>query len=152
YDHVTGVVGDALVLTVDTTHENGLLGLALDPKLETSPYAYLYYSLPLEDPLPVDAPPGRNVLARFNVLAAGSLDPWRRVGLLGGRSGRLCCHEVGGLAFGPDGTLYLSVGDNTNPFASNGAAPLDGRPGREPFDSRRTAQNPNDLRGKILRL
>jgi len=152
YDHTTGAVSDALVLTVDTAHENGLLGLALDPSFGANRYAYLYYSLPLEDPLPVNAPPGRNVLTRFTALADGSLDPASRVELLSVPSERLCCHEGGGLAFGPDGALFLSVGDNTNPFASSGAAPLDGRPGRESYDSRRTAQNPFDLRGKILRI
>lgn len=152
YSARTGAVIAALVLTVDTTHENGLLGLALDPAFAQNRYVYLYYSLPLEDPLPVNAPPGRNVLTRFTAAADGSLDPATRVELLSVPSERLCCHEGGGMAFGPDGTLYLSIGDNTNPFASSGSAPLDGRPGRETYDARRTAANAFDLRGKILRL
>jgi glucose/arabinose dehydrogenase len=152
YARNTGKVSVALTLDVDTTHENGLLGLALDPDFGANRHVYLYYSLPLEEPLPVDAPPGRNVLARFTALTDGSLDATTRVELLSVPSERLCCHEGGSLAFAPDGTLYVSVGDNTNPFASSGAAPLDGRPGREVFDARRTAGNPFDLRGKILRI
>jgi glucose/arabinose dehydrogenase len=152
YDAHTGEVTNALVLAVDTSHENGLLSVALDPGFDQNHYAYLYYSLPLEDPLPVAAPPGRNVLARFTAAPDGSLDAASRLELLSVPSERLCCHEAGGLAFGPDGTLFLSVGDNTDPFAASGAAPLDGRPGRETYDARRTAANPFDLRGKILRI
>ncbi len=152
YDARTGRVTVALSLAVDTMHENGLLGLALEPDFETSPDVYLYYSLPLEDPLPADAPPGRNVLARFTALADGSLDPSTRVELLSVPSERHCCHEGGALAFGPDRTLFVSVGDNTNPFGSGGSAPLDGRAGRELFDARRTSGDPFELRGKILRI
>ena len=152
YSAQNGAVTTALVLTVDTTHENGLLGIALDPAFTQNHFVYLYYSLPLEDPLPVNAPPGRNVLTRFTATADGSLDPTTRVELLSVPSERLCCHEAGGMAFGPDGTLYLSVGDNTDPFASSGAAPLDGRRGHETYDARRTAANAFDLRGKILRI
>ena len=50
------------------------------------------------------------------------------------------------------GSLYLSTGDGTIPYDSDGFSPLDGRPGREIYDARRTAPNPMDLRGKILRL
>ncbi len=152
YDAKTGLVKDALVLAVDTGHESGLLGLALDPSFAENGYVYLYYSLPLEEPLPLDAPPGKNVLARFTASKDGALDPASRVELLVVPSERLCCHEGGGLAFAPDGTLFLSVGDNTNPFGSSGAAPLDGRAGHETYDARRTAPNPFDLRGKILRI
>jgi cytochrome c len=51
-----------------------------------------------------------------------------------------------------DGDLYISVGDNTNPYESDGFAPLDERPGRSPWDSQKSASNANDLRGKILRV
>ena len=61
-------------------------------------------------------------------------------------------HEAGSLAFGPGGELYISTGDNTNPFESNGFNPIDERPGRAIFDAQRSAGNTNDLRGKILRI
>jgi cytochrome c len=151
-DARTGAVTTALVLTVDAGHEGGLLGLALDPAFATNGFLYLYFSAPLVEPLPSSGPPGLNVLARYTAAPDGSVDRLSRHDLLIVPSERQCCHEGGSLAFGPDGTLFLGTGDNTNPFASAGMAPLDGRTGRETFDARRTAANPFDLRGKILRL
>ena len=58
----------------------------------------------------------------------------------------------GALCFGPDGSLYSSTGDNTNPFDSDGYDPIDEQPGREHWDAQRTAGNTNDLNGKILRI
>jgi hypothetical protein len=48
--------------------------------------------------------------------------------------------------------LYVSTGDNTNPFESDGYGPMDESPGRSPFDAQASSANPNDLRGKILRI
>ena len=65
----------------------------------------------------------------------------------------ICCHVGGNIDFDGKGNLYLSTGDDTNPFFSDGYAPLDDRPGRNPaFDARRSAGNTNDLRGKMLRI
>ncbi|MBK9013885.1 MAG: PQQ-dependent sugar dehydrogenase [Saprospiraceae bacterium] len=54
--------------------------------------------------------------------------------------------------FDSKGNLFLSTGDNTNPFESDGFSPADGRPSRELYDARRSSSNTNDLRGKILRI
>lgn len=148
----TGRVIDALRLPVDTSFENGLLGIALDPQFTRNGFVYLYHSTPVRDPPPANGPPGENVLSRFTLRGDDRLDPDSRVDLLSVPSERQCCHEGGSLAFGPDGTLFLSTGDNTDPFASMGVAPLDERPGRERYNAQRTAANPFDLRGKILRI
>ena len=65
---------------------------------------------------------------------------------------RHCCHSGGALEFGPNGNLFIAVGDNTNPFESSGFAPTDEREGRKAWDAQRSAANTNDLRGKILRI
>jgi glucose/arabinose dehydrogenase len=152
WDGATGIERSALTLEVDTGYENGLLGLALDPEFTDTGYVYLYASAPRDESTTESGPPGRNVLSRYTANADGSLEPESRTELFVVPSERRCCHEGGQLAFAADGTLLLSTGDNTNPFESQGTAPLDARPGREVFNSRRTAQNPFDPRGKILRF
>ena len=53
----------------------------------------------------------------------------------------------------PQGNLYLSTGDDTNPFESDGYTPIDERATRNPaFDAQRSSANTNDLRGKLLRI
>ena len=148
----TGRVTLAAWLDVDTAFENGLLGVVVDPQFAANRFVYLYLSDPVADPSPIGGPPGENVLARFVLGDDNRLDLDSRHDLLRVPSERQQSHEGGGLAFGPDGTLYVSTGDNTDPFASDGFAPLDERPGRERFNSQRTAANPFDLRGKILRI
>ncbi len=149
---LTGRTTLAARLDVDTDFENGLLGITLDPAFASNGWVYLYHATPVSDPPPASGPPGRNVLSRFVVRADSTIDLASRIDLLAVPSERQCCHEGGSLAFGPDGSLFLSTGDNTNPFESEGAAPLDERPGKERWNSQRTAQNPFDLRGKILRI
>jgi cytochrome c len=63
-----------------------------------------------------------------------------------------CCHSAGSLAFDTEGNLFISIGDNTNPFESSGYSPIDERPGRSPWDAQKSPSNTNDLRGKILRI
>ena len=65
----------------------------------------------------------------------------------------MCCHVGGDIDFDAAGNLYLSTGDDTNPFDSAGYAPIDERADRNPaFDAQRTSGNSNDLRGKVLRI
>jgi cytochrome c len=123
--------------------EDGLLGLAADPNFASNGWIYLYYS---------PAGPGpKNVLARYTMKGA-SLDLASRVILLEVPVQReQCCHTGGSIAFDRQGNLYVSTGDNTNPFAT-GYAPIDERPGRSPWDAQKSSANTNDLRGKILRI
>ncbi len=148
----TGRVTEAAKLDVDNRAENGLLGLALAPDFARSHEVYLYYSEASGAPPPAEGPAGWNVVARFRLGDDEKLDLASAHEILRVPSDRECCHEGGSLAFAPDGTLFISVGDNTDPFGKLGYAPLDERTGRERHDAQRTAQNPFDLRGKILRV
>ncbi len=137
----TAVAG---ALPVFTGYEDGLLGIALDPALATTGWIYLYYSPPGAAP--------ENVLSRFTV-ANGALVPGsERVLLHVGTDRTEGRHSGGGMEFGPDGNLYLGIGDNTHPGASDGFAPIDERPGRLSWDAQKSASNTNALNGKILRI
>jgi len=124
--------------------EEGLLGIALDPKFQENHRLFLYYSDPVKT---------LERLSRFT-LKDGKLDPSSELMMfeVPVERDKTVCHMAGCLAFGPDGLLYLSAGDNTNPFESNGYAPIDNRPDRTHWDAQRSAGNTNDLRGKILRI
>ena len=138
---------DEIVATLDvhTGHEDGLLGLAVDPDYANNNWIYLYYSPAGDEP--------KQHLSRF-VYRDGELDEASEKVLLEVATQRdECCHSGGSLEFGPDGNLFVSVGDNTNPHGpSAGFAPLDEQPGRAPWDAQKSAANTNDLRGKILRI
>ncbi len=123
--------------------EAGLLGITLDPDFDSNQWLYLYYSVP----------GARSVqrLSRFT-FASKKLDSEKILLELRHDRENHVCHEGGSLAFGPDGNLFLSTGDNTCPFESSGFAPIDEREGRHFYDAQRSAANSNDLRGKVLRI
>jgi len=126
-----------------TKFEDGMLGLALDPNFSKNNWLYIYYAHPVKS---------ANVLSRF-VFNKDKIDMATEKELLEVATQReTCCHTGGSIAFGPDGNLFLSTGDNTSPFESDGFSPSDERPGRFPFDAQKSSANTNDLRGKILRI
>lgn len=137
---------------VFTGLEDGLLGMTLDPDFLKNGWIYLYHSLPETG---VDAngqKAGTNRLSRFTV-KNGTLDLSSEKTLLDVRTQReQCCHAGGSVSFDDKGNLYVSAGDNTNPFASDGYSPIDETPGRSPWDAQKSSANANDLRGKILRI
>jgi glucose/arabinose dehydrogenase len=53
----------------------------------------------------------------------------------------MCCHVGGDIDFDAAGNLYLTTGDDSNPFESNGYSPLDERTDRNPvYDAQRSAR------------
>jgi cytochrome c len=123
--------------------EDGMIGIAADPNFSTNNYLYIFYSHPQRS---------SNVLSRF-VFKNDSIDISSEKEMLEVPVQRqTCCHTGGSLAFGPGGNLFISTGDNTSPFESDGFSPSDEREGRAPFDAQKSSANTNDLRGKILRI
>lgn len=126
-----------------TKFEDGMIGLAADPEFRTHPYIYLFYSHPTRS---------ANVLSRFE-FKGDSIDFSSEKEILEVPTQRdKCCHTGGSLTFGKDRQLFISTGDNTSPFESDGYSPSDERPERGPFDAQKSSSNTNDLRGKILRI
>lgn len=123
--------------------EDGLLGLGIDPNFETNNWIYLYYSKPGDKPV--------NILTRWDFVDNKLIPESEKVLLEVEVQRDECCHTGGSIDWDADGNLYLSTGDNTNPHAT-GYAPIDERPGREPWDAQKGSANTNDLRGSILRI
>ncbi|MGX1911897.1 PQQ-dependent sugar dehydrogenase [Streptomyces phaeochromogenes] len=151
-------------LAVYSHDEEGLQGVGIDPGFADNRFIYLYYAPPLDTPAG-DAPEtgtaadfapfdGANRLSRFVLNADGTLDNASEKKILDVPATRgICCHVGGDIDFDAAGNLYLSTGDDSNPFQSDGYAPIDERANRNPvFDAQRTSGNTNDLRGKILRI
>ncbi|GHB76258.1 ThuA domain-containing protein [Persicitalea jodogahamensis] len=150
YNPKTGITELAATIPVHFQREYGLLGINIDPDFKTNNWVYLYYSA-------VD-PDKNNRLVRVkwddatNKLKLDTEELLLNVAenRIGGQDD--CCHTGGSIAWDKEGNLYLSTGDNTNPFQSNGFSPSDLRPGREKFSALNSSSNTADLRGKILRI
>ncbi|MFF7104534.1 PQQ-dependent sugar dehydrogenase [Streptomyces nigra] len=151
-------------LDVYSHDEEGLQGVAADPGFASNRFVYLYYAPKLDTPAG-DAPSngsaadftpfdGVNRLSRFVLRSDNTLDLGSEKKILDVPASRgLCCHVGGDIDFDAAGNLYLSTGDDSNPFASDGFTPIDERASRNPaYDAQRSAGNTNDLRGKILRI
>lgn len=131
---------------VPTKVGHGVQGITLDPNFLVNNFLYIYYSPQFDkDPF--------YKLSRFVVNADNTLDLASEKIILNVPSiNQPGAHHGGSLAFDPSGNLFLSTGDHTNPFPSNGYAPIDARPDHLAADARGTAANTDDLRGKILRI
>jgi glucose/arabinose dehydrogenase len=95
-------------LTVSTTStgERGLLGVAFDPDYATNKYVYIYYT--------ALTPTTHNRVSRFtadpsneDVALAGS-----ELAILDLETLSATNHNGGAIHFGPDGKLYIAVGEN----------------------------------------
>ncbi|MBO9367855.1 MAG: PQQ-dependent sugar dehydrogenase [Chloroflexi bacterium] len=105
--------------------EQGLLGLAFHPEFEKNGYFYVNYT-DLQ---------GNTVIARFQAEpGAVQASPATEKRLLY-LPQPYPNHNGGGMAFGPDGYLYLALGD-----------------GGSAGDPQNNAQNPRSLLGKLLRI
>jgi hypothetical protein len=125
---------DVSGLVVDLGNEQGLLGLAFHPDYAVNGFFYVNYT---REPDP-DPDPGldRTVIARYTVSAgnANVADPASALTLLEIEQD-FSNHNGGHIAFGPDGYLYIGMGDG-----GSGGDPLN------------RAQSLDSLLGKMLRI
>lgn len=95
-----------LSLTVNSSGERGLLGIAFDPNFAANNFVYVYYT--------ATTPAVHNRVSRFtangDVAVAGS-----ELGLLDLENLSATNHNGGAIHFGPDGKLYVAVGENAVP-------------------------------------
>lgn len=85
--------------------EQGLLGLAFDPNYDTNGYFYINYTRPK-----TGAPNGETVISRFSRLDTNTADPNSETVIFSFEQDEWN-HNGGGIAFGPDGMLYVASGD-----------------------------------------
>lgn len=111
---------------VDCCGEQGLLGLAFHPNYMSNGYFYVYYNR-ISD--------GASVVARYSVSNAPNLADPDSAQILLTIPQPFSNHNGGQLAFGPDGYLYIGLGD--------------GGSGGDPYNY---AQDINSLLGKMLRI
>ncbi len=136
-------------MPVYTKFEYGLMGVAVDPKFEKNNWIYLFYTPNESREKTFDQFLSRFEYDNVNDTVVMSTEkvvlryPVKRID---------CCHTGGSIDWDAEGNLFLSSGDDTNPFASDGYAPIDFQKGREGWDALRSSGNTNDLRGKILRI
>jgi cytochrome c len=143
YNPSDGKVNVINTFNVWSKEEDGMIGLTIDPNFKENNWVYIFYSHPERS---------SNIVSRFE-FKDGKIDMASEKEIIEVPVQRqTCCHTGGSLAFGPGGNLFISTGDNTSPFESNGYSPSDERPERSPFDAQKSSSNTNDLRGKILRI
>lgn len=107
----------------DNSNEMGLLGLAIHPDHEQNGFIYVNYT----------GTGGNTFISRFQ--ASGSAADPSSEKILLTINQPFSNHNGGALAFGPDGYLYLGLGD-----------------GGSQGDPHKNGQNTNALLGKILRI
>lgn len=93
-------------LSVNSSGERGLLGIAFDPNFSANQFVYLYYTS--------STSPIHNRISRFtangDVAVAGSEVVLVDLDNLSSATN----HNGGAIHFGPDGKLYAGVGENAN--------------------------------------
>ncbi len=127
-------------------NEEGLLGIAVDPKWEENHWIYLYYA-------PAEKPHNNALrLSRF-MFKDDVLYPETEQIILEVPTDRdlKTLHAGGCIRFDRQGFLYLSTGDNTNHYG-DGYTAIDERLEGRQYDAQKSASNSMDLRGKILRI
>ena len=111
-----------ITLSVNSSGERGLLGIAFDPSFSTNNFIYLYYTL---------SSAANNRISRLTA-SGDTVIPGSEVIILNlDPLSSATNHNGGTMQFGPDGKLYVGVGENAN--SAN-------------------AQNLDTYLGKILRI
>jgi len=149
--------------------DSGLLGLALDPNFPATPYVYVLYGYDAaigataprwNDDCPDAVGVGCLVSGRLSRLqAAGDVMTGVEQVLINDWCKQYTSHTIGDLAFGPDGSLYVSGGDGAS-FIETDYGQLDGNPCGDPANEGgalrsqdlRTTGDALSLDGKIIRI
>ena len=95
-----------LTVTVDSSGERGLLGVAFDPNFVSNQLVYVYYT--------ATTPTIHNRISRFTANGDVALAGSETIVMDMPNLSTATNHNGGALHFGPDGNLYVALGDNAN--------------------------------------
>ncbi|MBI1176969.1 hypothetical protein GC207_05965 [bacterium] len=135
---VLRVVRDGKLLTqpfldltdkIDSWNERGLLSVCFDPDFESNGWVYVYYTHN-RDPKDTRHTSSNNRVSRFTAKGDAAVHDSEVVLIEIDNLSKIGWHNGGGLAFGADGKLYLSTGENAKDT---------------------NAQDPGNLLGKLMR-
>ena len=119
---------------VNSETERGLLGIAIDPNFNANHYIYVYYTCAVGPGCPVL----ENRVARFaenNGVGSNPVTIFNSPQTAGN-------HNGGNIHFGPDGKLYITVGDNANAANSQDVTVKNGKIHRINPDGTIPSDNP----------
>jgi glucose/arabinose dehydrogenase len=109
---------------LDTYWERGLIGITLHPEFPGIPHLFLVYV--------AKEPHTHHVVSRFTI-SGDRIDPESEMVLLRGDDQAKIAgnvpggHQGGTIIFGPDGMLYIGIGEHTNDNASQSLDTLQGK-------------------------
>jgi cytochrome c len=136
---------DLTTITVKngSNNEDGVLGIALDPKFDANNYLYVFYSASTQ---------AGYKISRFtlNGEALGNEKVLLTIPHAYPNGSSLVIHGAGGMAFDPSGNLLVGTGDLQVTNGTGGPTPTDQN--SADFDAQKTSANSNNLLGKILRI
>ncbi len=123
-----------LQVTVDSAGERGLLGVAFDPAFASNQFVYVYYTS--------TTPATHNRISRFTASGDVALAGSEVVILELNNLSSATNHNGGAIHFGPDGKLYVGVGENANSANSQSLSNLLGKMLRLNSDGSIPTDNP----------
>ncbi|HKP52727.1 MAG TPA: PQQ-dependent sugar dehydrogenase [Chloroflexia bacterium] len=127
-----------ITFSVDGGGEQGLLGIAIDPNFNSNRFIYVYYTCSTRDP---GCPNKENRVARFVERDGAGSSPTTIY--TSPNSDSSSNHNGGNIHFGPDGKLYVTIGDDANANTSQDLTSKNGKLHRLNPDGTAPSDNPN---------